>query len=147
MGRYLAAMDPQLVAERVVARMYDHDAFSQWLGIERLQVAPGRCVLRMTVREEMLNGFAIAHGSITYSLADSALAFAANAHGVQAVSIETGITHARPVRAGDILTATAAELNRTSRFATYQVTVHDQQERVVALFKGTVFRTGEAWAL
>lgn len=127
--------------------MYDHDPFSRWLGIERVQVAPGRCVLRMTVREEMLNGFAIAHGGITYSLADSALAFAANTYGVQAVSVETGITHTRPVRAGDVLTATAVELNRSTRFATYQVTVEDQQQRTVALFKGTVFRTGEAWEL
>lgn len=127
--------------------MYDHDPFSRWLGIERVQVAPGRCVLRMTVREEMLNGFAIAHGGITYSLADSALAFAANTYGIQAVSVETGITHTRPVRAGDVLTATAVELNRSTRFATYQVTVEDQQQRTVALFKGTVFRTGEAWEL
>ncbi|MBV6405709.1 MAG: Acyl-coenzyme A thioesterase PaaI [Flavobacteriales bacterium] len=127
--------------------MYDHDPFSRWLGIEHVQVAPGRCVLRMTVREEMLNGFAIAHGGITYSLADSALAFAANTYGIQAVSVETGITHTRPVRAGDVLTATAVELNRSTRFATYQVTVEDQQQRTVALFKGTVFRTGEAWEL
>ncbi|MCB1185444.1 thioesterase, partial [bacterium] len=61
-------MDAQSLAERVVARMYDHDPFSIWLGIERLLVAPGRCELRMTVREEMLNGFSIAHGGITYSL-------------------------------------------------------------------------------
>ena len=140
-------MDAQTMAERVVARMYDHDPFSIWLGIERLVVAPGRSVLRMVVRDEMLNGFSIAHGGIAYSLADSALAFAANSHGVQAVSIETSITHNRPVHAGDVLTADTVEVNRSTRFATYHVTVTDQQGRTVALFKGTVFRTGEVWSV
>lgn len=140
-------MDPQTLAQRVVAKMYDHDPFSRWLGVERMAVAPGHCVLRMTVRQEMLNGFAIAHGGVAYSLADSALAFAATSHGVQAVSMETSITHTRPVHAGDTLTATATERNRSARFATYEVCVTDQRERIVALFKGTVFRTGENWAV
>ncbi len=142
---YLRRMDPQQMAERVVARMYDHDPFSIWLGIERVEVVPGRCVLRMVVREEMMNGFAIAHGGITYSLADSALAFASNSHGIQAVSVETSITHTRPVKAGDVLTATSEELNRSTRFATYHITITDQAGKGVALFKGTVFRTGTAW--
>lgn len=140
-------MDPAERARRVVARMYDHDPFSIWLGIERVEVLPGRCVLRMAVRPEMLNGFAIAHGGITYSLADSALAFASNSHGIQAVSIETSITHSRPVKAGDVLTARTEEVNRSTRFATYHITVTDQQDKVVALFKGTVFRTGTEWTV
>ena len=69
-------------AEKIVNFMFTNDAYSQWLGIERLNVAPGVCDLRMTVRSEMLNGFAIAHGGISYSLADTALAFASNAHGL-----------------------------------------------------------------
>lgn len=138
-------MDPQALAERIVARMRERDPFSRWLGIECLAVAPGRCTLRLTLREEMLNGFAIAHGGIAYSLADSALAFAANTHGIHAVSVETSITHTRPAQAGDALTAAAEELSRTTRFATYQVAVTDQRQRTVALFKGTVYRTGEAW--
>ncbi|MBL7984268.1 MAG: hotdog fold thioesterase, partial [Flavobacteriales bacterium] len=97
------------LAERVVARMYDHDPFSRWAGMERLQVVEGACTLRMTVRPEMLNGFAIAHGGITYSLADSCLAFASNSHGIQAVSVETSISHTKPVKEGDVLTAIAEE--------------------------------------
>jgi acyl-CoA thioesterase len=130
---------------RVVDRMCGSDAFSQWLGIERLQDGPGSSVLRMTVRAEMLNGFAIAHGAIAYALADSALAFAANGHGVKSVSIETSISHTRPVLDGDVLTATARELNLTARFGIYEVKVEDGKGRTVALFKGTVFRTGETW--
>ncbi|MCB9200155.1 MAG: hotdog fold thioesterase [Flavobacteriales bacterium] len=138
-------MDAQSLAERVVARMYDHDPFSIWLGIERLVVAPGRCELRMTVREEMLNGFSIAHGGITYSLADSCLAFAANSHGIQSVSVETSISHTRPVKAGDVLTATSEEMSLSRSIGIYHITVRDQEGRTVALFKGTVYRTGKPW--
>ena len=138
-------MDAQSLAERVVARMYDHDPFSIWLGIERLLVAPGRCELRMTVREEMLNGFSITHGGITYSLADSCLAFAANSHGIESVSVETSISHTRPVKAGDVLTATSEEMSLSRSIGIYHITVRDQEGRTVALFKGTVYRTGKPW--
>ena len=138
-------MSDRELAERVVQRMFENDPYSQWLGIERRSVMPGSCVLRMRVREEMGNGFGIAHGGITYALSDSALAFAANSHGVQAVSIETSITHTRPAKREDTLVATAAELNRSERFATYHVTVMNQDGKTVSLFKGTVFRTGEPW--
>ena len=138
-------MEAQQLAEKVVARMYDHDPFSQWLGIERLLVAPGRCTLRMTLREEMLNGFAIAHGGISFSLADSALAFAANSHGIRAVSVETSISHTRAVTAGDVLTATAEERNLSSKLGIYYVTITDQRDQIIALFKGTVHRTGKPW--
>ena len=86
-------MDEQSRATGVVDQMYNNDSFSQWLGIERVQDGAGKSVLRMTVRKEMLNGFDIAHGGITYSLADSALAFASNGHGRMAVSVETSISH------------------------------------------------------
>lgn len=138
-------MDPNELARRVVTRMYDNDPFSIWLGIERITVEAGRCVLRMTVRQEMLNGFSIAHGGITYSLADSCLAFASNSHGIQSVSIETSIAHTRQVKEGDVLTATSTELQRGERFARYDVRVTDQRGKDVALFRGTVFRTGEPW--
>src|SRR3982750_2317400 len=93
------------LAQKVVSKMYDSDWFSQWLGIERVKVEPGSCVLKMKVRKEMLNGFGIAHGGITYSLADSALAFASNSHGRMSVSVETSISHTEAVKEGDELTA------------------------------------------
>lgn len=138
-------MDDEELARKVVARMFEHDPFSRWLGIERITVSAGRCVLRLQVREEMLNGFAIAHGGITYSLADSCLAFASNAHGIKAVSIETSISHTRTVRAGDVLTATSEELSRGRRIGIYSIRIDDQHGKTVALFKGTVFITGDPW--
>ena len=140
-------MEPQELATQVVARMMEHDAFSQWLGIKLVAVAPGTCELRMTVREEMNNGFRITHGGIAYCVADSALAFASNSHGSHAVSIETSISHVKPVRSGDVITAKAEELSRSSRIAVYHITVTNQEGTTVALFKGTVFRTGKEWDL
>lgn len=140
-----AAMMPEQLAEKVVEQMFRNDPFSIWLGIERLVVAPGSCVLRMTVREEMLNGFAIAHGGITYSLADSCLAFASNSHGIQAVSVETSISHTKPVKAGDTITATAIEMSCSTRIGIYHITITNESHTVVALFKGTVYRTGKLW--
>ena len=137
--------EAQALAEKVVAHMFENDAFSQWLGIDRLLVQPGGCTLRMVVRPEMTNGFAIAHGGITYSLADSCLAFASNSHGIQAVSVETSISHTRPVKAGDVLTAVSEESSFGKRIAVYHIIITDQEEKTVALFKGTVFRNGKPW--
>lgn len=125
--------------------MYDNDPMSQWLGIERILDGPGISILRMKVRREMLNGFAIAHGGITYSLADSALAFASNSHGIQSVSVETSISHVAPVKEGDVLITSVEEKNLTNRTGLYYITVINQDEKAVAHFKGTVFRTGKEW--
>lgn len=138
-------MSAQELAQRVVARMYDNDPFSIWLGIERMVVEPGHCVLRMAARQEMLNGFAIAHGGITYSLADSCLAFASNSHGIQSVSVETSISHTKPVQDGDVLTARSEEMSVSRSIGVYHITVTNQRDETVALFKGTVFRTGKPW--
>jgi acyl-CoA thioesterase len=133
-------------ASRIVSRMYQGDAFSQWLGIEVVHVEPGKAVLSMTVREEMTNGFGIAHGGICYSLADSALAFASNGHGRQALSIDTSIQHLAPVNPGDTLRAEAVEEHQSNRLGHYRVRITcNQNEALVALFKGIVYRTDKPW--
>lgn len=130
---------------RVIDRMMAGDAYSQWLAVERMEEGPGHCTLRMSVRKEMTNGFGIAHGGISYALADSALAFASNGHGKKAVSVETSISHLRPVREGDTLTATALEDHCSRKIGVYRVEVYNQAGQLVALFKGTVYRTDEDW--
>lgn len=134
-------------AAAIVNTMFENDAYSQWLGIEILEVTPGYCKLQMTVRHEMLNGFKISHGGITYALSDSALAFASNSHGQKAVSIETSISHLKPVFPGDKLIAAVVEKSRQNRIALYEVNVQNQNEELVALFRGTVYRKKEAWDL
>jgi acyl-CoA thioesterase len=138
-------MENKPLAVRVVDRMFNSDWFSQWLGIERVLVDAGKCVLKMKVRKEMLNGFQILHGGITYSLADSALAFASNSHGRMSVSIETSISHVVACQEGDEITATAEEVSLTNKIAIYHIVVTNQQGVKVALFKGTVYRTGKEW--
>ena len=133
------------LAKKVVDKMISGDAFSQWLGIEVLEITEGFCKLKMTVRDEMTNGINIAHGGIAYSLADSCLAFAANADGIQAVSIETSISHTKKVANGDILTATSKEMNKSIKTALYYITITNQDKLEVAHFKGTVYRTGKEW--
>ncbi len=137
-------MTPQELAEKVVARMYDNDPFSIWLGIERLEVLPGKCILRMAVRNEMLNGFAIAHGGITYSLADSCLAFASNSHGIQAVSVETSISHTRALKEGDVLTANSEEKSLSRSIGVYHITVTEPtRRRPSPCSRAPVYRTGQ----
>ena len=121
--------------------MYKSDYFSQWLGVELLAIGKGFCTLQMVVRRDMLNGFGVMHGGASFSLADSAFAFASNSHGRVSVSIETNISHTAAVKEGDVLTATARELNLSSRLGIYEVPITNQHQKIVALFKGTVFRT------
>lgn len=132
---------------RIIDKMMANDLFSQWLGIERLEEKEGYCRLRMVVRPEMCNGFGIAHGGISFSLADSALAFASNSHGKQALSIETSISHLKPVQSGNILIAEAIEKSLGRQIALYEVRVENAAGELVALFKGTVFRKDKDWDL
>ena len=138
-------MSDETLATKVVNRMYNNDPFSKWLGIERLKDGPGISVLSMKVRKDMLNGFDIAHGGITYSLADSALAFASNGHGRMAVSVETSISHTESVKEGDVLTAEAKEKSLSNKIGVYHIEIRNQDSELVALFKGTVYRTGKEW--
>jgi len=141
-------MSPNLAKERaieVVDQMFYNDPFSQWLGIERLEVDAGMCRLQMTARQEMLNGHGILHGAISYALADSALAFAANSYGRKSVSVETSISHLKPCAVDDVLLATAEEVSRSNRIALYHIGVRNQHNDLVAQFKGTVYRTSAEW--
>ena len=131
-------------SRKIVDKMMEHDAFSQWLGIEVLETGAGYCRLIMTVRDEMVNGFGIAHGGICYSLADSALAFASNGHGQQSVSSETSIAHLEAVRPGMKLTAEAREIHRSRKLGHYEVRI-TSEEKLLALFHGLVYITSKEW--
>ena len=133
------------ISNKIVNKMFDQDEFSQWLGIKIVEVSKGYCQLKMTVRKEMLNGFQIAHGGISYSLADTALAFAANTHGKKCISMETSISHTEGVHTGDILTATTEELSHTEKIGLYLITISNQDNKEIAYFKGTVYRTSKDW--
>lgn len=130
--------------EDIPKKMYGNDAFSQWLGMEILSASNGSAVVELKVRDDMTNGFGIAHGGIAYALADSALAFASNSLGSKAVSIETSISHTKPVKVGDTLKASTKLKDKSNRLARFEVEVRNEQD-VVALFRGTVFITEKLW--
>ena len=132
-------------AEKVVDKMFESDWFSRWLGIERLVVEKGHCKLKMQVRKDMLNGFGTLHGGITFSLADSALAFASNAHGRLSVALEASISFPLKAVEGDILIAEAVEQNLSNRTGIYYITVTNQRQEKIGLFRGTVYRTDKKW--
>jgi acyl-CoA thioesterase len=136
-----AGLDAQARAERLVNAMLARDAFSAWLGLEVTGIRPGACTARMTVREEMTNGFGVCHGGVTFALADSVLAFASNTHGTITVSIENSMTYPAAARTGDVLTAVAEEEASSARLAWFRVKVTKQDGTTVALFRGTVYRT------
>ena len=126
--------------QEVVSHMMEHDLFSQWLGIEVLVIKEGYSKIKMTVRKEMINGFGIVHGGIAFALSDSAFAFACNNRNVLSVALDTSINFLKPVSVDDILTAEAKEMHNGKSTGLYHITITNQNDHTVALFKGTCFR-------
>jgi acyl-CoA thioesterase len=127
----------------VVHHMMENDYFSQWMGVEILEVREGYSKIKMTIRKEMVNGFGIVHGGLPFSLADSAFAFACNNRNNLSVALDVTITFTKAVNVGDILTAEAKEVHNGRSTGVYLITVTNQKSETVALFKGTCFRTGK----
>ncbi|MFM6926695.1 MAG: hydroxyphenylacetyl-CoA thioesterase PaaI [Ferruginibacter sp.] len=130
-------------SQQVVNHMMENDLFSQWLGIEVLEIRDGYSKIKMTIREEMINGFGIVHGGIAFSLSDSAFAFACNNRNNLSVALDTSINFTKPVHVGDVLIAEAKELHNGKSTGLYHITVTNQKDHIVALFKGTCFRTNK----
>jgi acyl-CoA thioesterase len=131
----------------IINKMMASDFFSQWLGITIIEAKEGYSKLSLIIRNDMLNGFGIAHGGITYSLADSALAFASNSKGQKSVSIETSISHIVSLNEGDEIVAECVCETESTKLGHYKVTVFLRSEsiKIVALFKGVVYKTSNVW--
>ena len=129
------AVTPEETATRSAAAMWAGDRASQALGMEIRDLAPGRAVLAMTVRDDMVNGHDIGHGGLTFALADSAFAFACNSYNRRTVAAGAEIRFRAPTRLGDALMATAVERSREGRDGVYDVTV-TAGDTVVAEFTG-----------
>jgi acyl-CoA thioesterase len=136
-------MNKDTVAREVVDHMMDHDAFSQWLGIEVLEITEGYSRISMTIRKEMVNGFGIVHGGVPFAFADSAFAFACNNRNNLSVALDVTISFMKAMHIGDTLTAEAKEIHNGRSTGVYLITIHNQKNEQVALFKGTCFRTGK----
>ena len=130
----------------IVAQMMAADTMSQWLGIEVMESGPGVCQCRLNVRDDMVNGFGIAHGAITYALADSTLAFAVNAQGRHAVSVTSTIQHLAPVMLGDAIESRAIVRSEGRRVVHVDVEVTNQHGERVAWLTATGYKRSTSWA-
>lgn len=124
------------IAQDAADRMFENDRASKSLGMEVEIPAPGRAISTMTVTENMLNGFDMCHGGIIFSLADTAFAFSCNSYGRTTVAAGASMEWLRPVRVGDRLTADAREIQRGRRTGYYDIRVTNQDDELVALFRG-----------
>jgi len=133
--------EKDILANKVVSKMLDTDYFSQWMGIEVLEIREGYSRIQMTVRKEMMNGFGIEHGGISFAFADSAFAFACNSDGKITLALDVSISFPKPAKEGDVLIAEAKELNKTRRTGLYLIEITNQQKELIAVFKGTCYKT------
>ena len=133
-------LDPQQLAEQVRELMFENDRATRALGMQVTAIGPGRATLTMPVRADMLNGHATCHGGMITTLADSAFAFACNAGNELTVASGVTIDFVAPGREGDLLTATAQEVQQAGRTGVYDVNVHNQRGELVAVFRGRSYR-------
>jgi len=141
--KFYILMEKNQLAKDVVNHLMENDLFSKWLGIEILKISEGYSKINMTIRKEMINGFGISHGGIAFSLADSAFAFACNNRNNLSVALDTSINFIKPVHVDDILTAEAKELHNGKSTGLYHISITNQNNHTIAIFKGTCFRTGK----
>ena len=134
--------DAQALAAAVGREMYANDHASRALGFVLEQIGPGYARMRMTVRQDMVNGHSICHGGIIFTLADSTFAFACNSHNHVTVAQGATIEFLAPGRLGDVLTAEGRERHSAGRTGVYDITVANQDGRTIALFRGKSFRLG-----
>jgi len=133
-----------MLARKVYGKMIENDHCSQWMGISPVTLEEGHCIIEMTVKKDMLNGFGILHGGIAYAFADSAFAFASNSYGRVSVSINGSMSFAKSAIEGDILVAEAKALKVGNKTADFDVTItrKSDQEKLY-FFRGTVYRTSK----
>lgn len=136
-------MEKDLLASEVAKYMLKEDLFSQWLGIEIIEIKTGYSKLKMIVRDEMMNGLGVVHGGIAFSLADTSFAFACNNRNNLSVALDTSINFIKPVQVNDVLIAEAIEMHNGKSTGLYHITITNQNNHIVALFKGTCFRTNK----
>lgn len=139
-------MTPQdSIALAVFKKMYEQDYCSQWMGIELIEIQEGFCKIKMSVKQEMLNGYGILHGGIAYAFADSAFAFASNSFNRVAVSINGSMHYAKSAKEGQTLIAEAKAINVNHKLADFDVRVYELQSGDTHYnFRGTVYRKSDS---
>lgn len=132
----MSEMNPQQLAEHVRDGMLRNDQATKGLGMDVLDVGPGRATLTMKVRPDMLNGHATCHGGFISALADSAFAFACNSYNEMTVASGFSIDFLLPGRCEDLLTAHCTEISKAGRTGVYDSTITNQRGEKIAVFRG-----------
>ncbi len=130
-------------AENNIRALAHIDPFSSWLQVQLLKIEPGFSRISMVVRDEMMNGFGIAHGGVTFAMADTAFGYASNGEGTITVALDVSISFPHPAYKGDVLIAEARRLSETRKTGLYLVEITNQQQQLIAVFKGTCYKTGK----
>ncbi len=134
-------VDAPSLARQVVDKMLEQDTYGRWLNPTIEKVTSGYCLMTLLVRPEFLNGVGTVHGGIVFGIADTAFAYASNSHNRIAVALDVTISYPNAGQVNDVFTIEAKEIYLGGRTAIYQVTVINQQQLLIGLFQGTVFRT------
>jgi acyl-CoA thioesterase len=134
---------PPRTPQQITNLMMEKDRFSQWLGLQVDESGPGYCRLHYRINDQMVNGFGIAHGGVIFSAADSAFAFACNSHDALTVALDVSISFTRPAKIGDLLTVEAREVHLGNRTGLYEIRTTNESGELIALFKGTAYRTSK----
>lgn len=132
-------MEPQ----KLLNAMLSQDKFSEWLGLQVIEVKEGYAKLQAKIRPEMLNGVGTVHGGVTFAMADSAFAFSCNMYNNISVALDVHISFTKAGKEGDVFTIESHEVHSSKRTGVYDIKVTNQHDELVALFKGTCFRTGK----
>jgi acyl-CoA thioesterase len=132
--------EAQRLAERAAQALCENDRTAPQLGIRLVEIRPGYARMAMSVRADMVNGHHICHGGMVFTLADTAFAYSCNSYNENTVAATASIDFLAPAHEGDELTAVATELWRTRRNGIYEITVTNQRDERIALFRGRSHR-------
>lgn len=124
-----------------IYELASHDSFSTWMGVKIMELSPNYSRISMEVRSDMMNGFGILHGGITFAFADTAFGYASNWEGKINVALDASITFTHPAIVGDILIAEARCLNHTRKTGLYRVDIKNSRQQLVAAFQATCYKT------
>ena len=120
--------------------MLNQDEFSKWMEIKLIEVREKYCLIEMPVKKEMINGLKTVHGGVTFSLADSALAFSSNNTNEASVALNCMINFTKAAKLGDTLIAESVLISDTRKTGVYDISITNQHKVLVATFRGTVYK-------
>jgi len=137
-------MEQKITPGEVLKIMLKRDRFTEWLGLQVIEIREGYCKLQYRVNEEMMNGFNSIHGGVLFAAADSAFAFACNSYGIITIALDVSISFTKPVKTGELLSVEAVEIFLGNKIGIYDIRTTNENAELVALFKGTAYRTSSA---